>query len=227
MPIDPYKDGLTPVEKYVAETSQREPEILKELREYTMKNVERSVMISDITACQLIRILLKMSRCKKCLEVGTFTGYNALNCAITIPDDGEVIALDINEDYVKHGYPFFEKAGVRDKIKIKIGPALDTMDQLIKDDQSGTFDFVYIDAHKPEYSDYVDRSHVLLRQGGIIVIDNVLQRGSVLDPHGDWTPRYKESAICLDALNRKLGKDERFDLAMLSVDDGVTLLYKL
>ena len=215
------------VQKYVEETSSREPEILKELREYTMKNVPKGLMTSDVTGTQLIRMLLKMNKSKKCLEVGTFTGYNVLNCALTIPEDGEIIALDINEDFVKHGYPFFEKAKVREKIKVRIGPAVESMDALIKEGHSGTFDFVYIDAHKPEYKDYVERAHVLLKQGGFAVLDNMLQCGSVIDPNEKLTEYYKENAYALDTLNRALGRDERFDAVLLGFDDGVTVLYKL
>lgn len=215
------------IKKYVEETTSREPEILKELREYTNKNVQYSLMTSDITATQLIRMLLKMNKSKRCIEVGTYTGYNVLNCAITIPEDGEIIALDINEDYVKHGYPFFEKAGVRNKIKVKIGPAVESLDSLIKEGQTGTFDFVYIDAHKPEYKDYVERSHVLLKQGGIIVLDNMLQAGQVIEPHENLQERYKDNARVIDELNRALGRDERFDIVLLGIDDGVTILYKL
>lgn len=215
------------VQKYAEETSSREPAILKELREYTEKNVQNSLMTSDITATQLVRMLLKMNKSKRCIEVGTYTGYNALNCAITIPEDGEVIALDINEDYVKHGYPFFEKAGVRNKIKVKIGSALESLDTLIKEGQTGTFDFVYVDANKPEYKDYVERSHVLLKQGGFIVLDNMLQAGQVVEMNENIQERYKVNARIIDELNRALGRDERFDVVLLGIDDGVTILYKL
>ena len=117
--MNPYEtQQQSKIQKYIEETSSREPEIMKEL-EYTNKHVEKAFMTSAVIGTQLIRMLLKMNRSKRCLEVGTFTGYNVLNCALTIPEDGEIIALDINEDYVKHGYPFFEKAGVKDKSKSK------------------------------------------------------------------------------------------------------------
>jgi len=220
-----YYDELDPLDKYVEEVASKEPAILQELRAYTVKNVPYAIMVSDAMSTQMITLLLKMINAKKCLEVGAFTGYNALSCAITIPEDGKVYALDINEDYVKHGYPFFEKAGVRDKLQVIIGPAIESMDTL-KKDHTGTFDFVYIDAHKPEYKDYVERAHALLQQGGIIVLDNMLHCGQVAEL--DKLPESrKESPKALDKLNRQLRDDQRFDSVLLNMADGITILRKL
>lgn len=212
---------------YVTENSLREPDVLKELREYTVQNVPRSVMLSDVLPTQLLRMLLKLTKAKKCLEVGTYTGYNALNCALTIPKDGKVYALDLNEDFVKHGYPFFDKANVRDKLNVIIGPAIQSMDTLIEDGNTGTFDFVYIDAHKPEYKDYLERAYVLLRPEGIIAVDNTLQEGRVAKLDSEMSPRDRENAESVDKFNRSLKDDKRFDISFLNIDDGVTILYKL
>lgn len=212
---------------YIREHSLREPSVLKELREHTTANVPLAIMLTDPCESQFFRLLLNMLDAKKCMEVGTYTGYNALSCALTIPSDGIVYALDINESYVKEGYPFFEKAGVKDKIITKIAPALDTMDELISNGDDETFDFIYVDADKPGYSKYLDRAMVLLRSGGILALDNTLQGGRVTDVSAPMTDSRRSDATAMHELNKKLRLDNRFQLSFLNIADGVTLCRKL
>ena len=212
---------------YIQEHSLREPSVLKELREHTKANVPLAIMLTDPCESQFFRLLLNMLDAKKCMEVGTYTGYNALSCALTIPSDGIVYALDINESYVKEGYPFFEKAGVKDKIITKIAPALDTMDELISNGDDETFDFIYVDADKPGYSKYLDRAMVLLRSGGILALDNTLQGGRVTDVSAPMTDSRRSDATAMHELNKKLRLDNRFQLSFLNIADGVTLCRKL
>jgi len=220
--------GVRNADNYVSENSLREPAILKELREFTKANVPRALMLSDPVECQFFRMLLNMLNAKKCIEIGTFTGYNALSCALTIPFDGVVYALDINEDYVKHGYEFFEKANVKDKIIVKIAPALETLDQLIADGQRETFDFIYLDADKLSYEKYLDRAHVLLRIGGIAAIDNTLQGGNVMRLDDVDVPEHKRrDASAIHKINKGLKLDNRFQLSFLNIADGVTLCRKI
>ena len=216
------------VASYILDVSLREPNVLRELREHTKAKVQMSRMLSDPVQCQLFRLLLNMLDAKKCIEVGTYTGYNALSTALTLPEDGVVYALDVSEDFVRHGYEFFEKANVRDKIVVKIAPALETLDQLIADGGKETFDFIYIDADKENYGKYLDRALCLLRVGGIAALGNTLLGGRVMnldDP--DMEPSRKRIATVMHDLNKKLRLDNRFQLTFLNIVDGVTLCCKI
>lgn len=218
---------VRPYSKYVSDNSLREPSILKELREHTVANVSRSMMLTDPVECQLLRVILNMLDAKRCIEVGTYTGYNALSCALTIPADGVVYALDVSEAYVKEGYPFFEKANVKDKIIVKIAPALESMDQLITEGQGETFDFIYIDADKLNYENYLDRALLLLRVGGVAVLDNTLQRGRVANLTEEMSIEHRHAAEYMDKLNKKIRLDNRFQLSFLDISDGVTICRKI
>eukprot|EP00111_Clytia_hemisphaerica_P004387 TCONS_00012553-protein len=231
-PKEPVNQGIDlknsrVADKYVKENSLREPAVLKELREHTIKNVEDYDMVSDPCQIQFFRLLLNMLDAKKCIEVGTYTGYNVLSTALTIPSDGVIYALDINEDYVKEGYPFFEKAGVKDKIVVKIGPAVESLDELISKGETETFDFIYVDADKTSYEKYLDRAMLLLRCGGILAFDNMLQAGRVADLTQEMTPERRHRAEYIHKLNQKLKLDKRFQLSFLNIADGVTLCRKL
>jgi len=215
-------------DEYVSEVSLREPAILRELREHTRANVKMAGMLSDPVECQLFRLLLNMIDAKKCIEVGTYTGYNVLSTALTLPEGGVIYALDVSEDFVKHGYEFFEKANVRDKIIVKIAPALETLDQLIADGEKETFDFIYIDADKENYPNYLERALCLLRVGGIVALDNTLQNGRVMKlDDEEMKPNKKRDATVLHELNKKIRLDNRFLLSFLNIADGVTLCCKI
>ncbi|KAK0131857.1 Catechol O-methyltransferase domain-containing protein 1 [Merluccius polli] len=150
-----------------------------------------------------------------------YTGYNALNMALSIPENGTVVACEIENDYVEIARPFFKEAGVESKIDVRIQPAMQTLDELIAAGEAGTFDFAFIDADKLNYDGYYERSLQLVRKGGIVAIDNVLWSGKVVNPAADDLV-----SQALDALNKKLHKDERIDLSMLTVGDGLTLAFK-
>lgn len=216
----------SPFSKYVSDNSLREHAVLAELRDHTMKNVKRWRMLTDPVEAQFLSMLVKLVNAKKCLEVGTFTGYNALNCALAMPADGVVHALDISEEYVQHGYPFFEKANVKEKIKVHIGPAVESMDGFIKDGQTETFDFIYIDADKLGYWNYIERAYLLARIGGVIVVDNTLQKGRVADLTQEMDAERRAAAEFIHKVNQKLKTDSRFQLSFLDIADGVTVLRK-
>jgi len=216
----------SPVMTYIVENSGREPEILKELREYTMANVDMAVMVTDPLQCQLFKILLKTLDAKKCIEVGVFTGYNVLNVALCLPAGGKVYGLDISERWVNHGRQFFKKANVEDKIDITIGPAADSLEKLINEGHAGTIDFIYIDADKESYNTYYEKSLVLLRPGGIIAFDNMLQAGHVAALDKITKPSRLSACVALDRLNKKLHKDERVEVSFLNIADGVYFAMK-
>ncbi|KAG1950641.1 S-adenosyl-L-methionine-dependent methyltransferases superfamily protein [Pimephales promelas] len=170
---------------------------------------------------QLMANLAKLIKSNKTIEIGMYTGYNALNLALVVPENGRVVACEINEEYVEIAKPFFIEAGVEDKIDIHIKPAVDTLDELLSAGEAGTYDFVFIDADKKNYDTYYEKSLQLVRKGGIVAIDNVLWGGKVINPAEDDL-----SSQTIDKLNKKLYKDERIDLSMLTVGDGLTLAIK-
>ena len=168
---------------------------------------------------QFMGFLVRLLGVKRALEVGTFTGYSALSVALALPDDGRLVCCDISTDYTDIGRPFWEQAGVAGKIDLRIGPAVQTLDRLIAEGGADGFDFAFIDADKSNYDAYYERCLVLVRAGGVIAVDNVLWGGAVIDP-----AKNSADTVALRALNRKLHADERVDITMLAIGDGLTLL---
>ena len=167
-------------------------------------------------------LLLRLMGAKKVLEIGTFMGYSALCMALALPPDGTVTACDVSEDYTAIARRYWQAAGVADKITLRLAPALDTLDALLATGQAGTFDFAFIDADKVNYRHYYEKSLALLRPGGLIAIDNVLWGGDVADPDITDDP----DTIALRNLNQTLHQDDRIDLSMLVIADGLTLALK-
>ena len=227
--------GMSKEDKYITENSLRENKLLEELRQHTWKNVQGGVMLSDEVQVQHFQMILKLLNAKKCIEVGVFTGYNVLSTALTMPEDGVIYALDVSEEYMNHGKPYFERANVSHKIKPMIGKAADSLEQLIAEGHSGTVDFVYIDADKVNYELYYEKALVLLRAGGIVALDNMLWQGLVYDPtriqnlpvKPDKHKIFLEDATALRNLTKKLHKDTRIDISFLKIGDGVVFCRKL
>jgi predicted O-methyltransferase YrrM len=155
---------------------------------------------------------------RNCLEIGTFTGYSALTVAAALPADGRLICCDVSAEYTDVGRKAWAQAGVADRIDLRIGPAADTLDQLIADGRPGRFDFAFIDADKENYDRYYEQCLVLVRKGGLIAIDNMLWDGAVADPANQ-----KDSTVAIRALNAKLHEDARIDFALIPVGDGIAL----
>jgi caffeoyl-CoA O-methyltransferase len=163
-------------------------------------------------------LLMKILHAKKTLDIGTFTGYSALAVALALPKDGKVVAFDLNEEWTTTAREYWQKAGIAEKIDLKLGPAQESLQQLIDQGQSGSFDFAFIDADKANYDTYYEQSLQLVRPGGIIAIDNVLWDGKVADP-----AIHDESTLAIRNLNTKLLNDKRVIISMLPVGDGLTL----
>jgi len=206
--------------RYMTSVSLREPDVLRRLRDETAALPQNSMQISPEQG-QFMGLLVELTGARKCLEIGTFTGYSALSVACRLPDDGTLVACDISEDFTDRAKLFWEEAGVADKIDLRIGPALETLDQLLANGEGGTFDFSFIDADKVNYLGYFQRAFDLTRTGGLICIDNVLWSGAVADPS-----RNDEDTEAIRAFNAALSTDARISLSMLPIGDGLTLARK-
>ncbi|QBQ55896.1 class I SAM-dependent methyltransferase [Nitrosococcus wardiae] len=205
---------------YLLSVSLRETDILRELREETSTMPRANMQISPEQG-QFMALLIELLGAQKTLEVGVFTGYSALWVALALPSEGRIVACDIDPDWTAIAQRYWQRAGVANKIDLRLGPAIQTLDQLIEAGEAGTFDFAFIDAEKVEYEDYYQRALELLRPGGLIAVDNVLRAGRVIDP--SFTD---EDTGAIRAFNLARLKDERVTLSMVPIADGLTLARK-
>jgi predicted O-methyltransferase YrrM len=219
--MSPKTLGLEPVlQDYLLSVSLREPDVLRQLRAETANHPLAMMQIAP-EQVQFMGLLVELINAKKTLEVGVFTGYSSLAVALALPEDGHVIACDVNETYTAIARRYWELAGVSDKIDLRLAPALETLEELLASGQANTFDFIFIDADKTNYDPYYERSLQLLRPGGLIVIDNVLWGGKVADPQVE-----DADTLALRALNQKLSQDQRVSISLVPIADGLTLLRK-
>jgi predicted O-methyltransferase YrrM len=213
--------GLPPdVQTYLVEHGTREPEILRRLREETAMLPQHDMQIAPEQG-SFLALLVELIGAKRCIELGTFTGYSSLVVALAMPSDGQIVCCDLSEEWTSVARRYWTEAGVADRVDLRLGPALKTLDELIAGGASGTFDFAFIDAAKREYPDYHERIVRLLRQGGLAVYDNVLWGGEVVDES-----RQDEDTLGVRRLNDRLLRDERVTLSMIPVADGLTLVRK-
>ena len=203
--------------QYIVETGIREPAVLAELRERTAEHPANAMLLAPEQG-QLISMLVKLLGARRTLDIGTFTGYSSTVVALALPEDGETICCDVNETDTDIAREFWIKAGVESKIDLQIGPALETLDALLADGQAGTFDFSFIDADKSNYVNYFQRSLELVRVGGLIAVDNTLWNGAVLEPE----PK-KGTTVSIKAFNTYVHSEERVELVMVPIGDGLTL----
>lgn len=166
-------------------------------------------------------LLIQMLGAKKTLDIGTFTGYSALAVALALPQDGKVIACDINVEWTALAKQFWALAGVAQKIDLRLAPALDTLQALLDNGEAGTFDFAFIDADKNNYINYYEAAVKLLRPGGLIAVDNVLWDGEVVNPSNQ-----DKTTNSIRDLNQHIFNDKRVTISMLPIGDGLTLARK-
>ncbi len=204
---------------YYAAHAYREPEILKELRAETARLGGLAQMQIGPEQGAFMAMLVKLMGAKRILEVGTFTGYSSLAMALT--GDVKIIAADVSEEWTKVARKYWKKAGVEGRIELRLGPAAETLEQLLKAGEVSRFDLIFIDADKASYDTYYEGGLKLLRTGGVMLIDNVLWSGSVADPSVK-----DEDTSALRALNAKIMADTRVDLVMVPICDGVTMARK-
>jgi predicted O-methyltransferase YrrM len=205
--------------RYIDTHSLREHPAQSALREATRSHPNAGMQIGADQG-QLMALLVRLIGARRTIEIGTFTGYSALAVALALPADGRVLACDISDEYTRVGKPFWKQAGVERKIELVLGPAMATLDARLAAGEAGRYDFAFIDADKTSYDGYYERCLLLLRTGGLIVLDNMLWYGAVARPSAD------ADTLALQALNDKLHHDERVDIALLAVGDGVTLARK-
>jgi predicted O-methyltransferase YrrM len=210
-------DGI--VYEYLQSHSLREHPAQIALREATRSHPHAVMQISPEQG-QFMALLVRLLGARRTIEIGVFTGYSALAVALALPEDGKMLACDISDEYTRIGLPHWQAAGVAHKIDLQLAPALATLDARIKAGEHGSYDFAFIDADKSGYDAYYERCLTLLRGGGLIAIDNTLWSGKVAVPAED------ADTAALQALNSKLLGDERVDISMLPVGDGLTLARK-
>jgi len=205
---------------YLLAHSLREAPVLRELREETAPLKHGGMQISPEQG-QLMALLVKLLDARRTIEVGVFTGYSSLAVALALPEDGRVIACDLNEEWTAIARRYWQKAGVAHKIDLRIAAASRTLDTLLREGGAGAYDFAFIDADKGNYLAYYEKCLELTRRGGIIAIDNTLWSGSVADPAIE-----DDDTRAIRALNDKLHADARIDLSLLPIGDGLTLALK-
>ncbi|KAJ7959768.1 Caffeoyl-CoA O-methyltransferase [Quillaja saponaria] len=215
--------------QYILETSvyPREPAPLKELREVTA-NHPRAGMATAPDAGQLIDLLLKLVNARKTIELGVFTGYSLLLTALSIPEDGKIIAVDMNRETYEIGLPLIEKAGVKHKIDFIVSEALPFLDQLLQDDENeGNFDFAYVDADKINYKHYHERMLKLLKVGGVVMYDNTLWAGTVVMSDEITPEAMKTSRLSILEFNKLLAADSRVQISHAPLGDGITICMRI
>ncbi|MGH8292068.1 MAG: O-methyltransferase [Gammaproteobacteria bacterium] len=210
-------DGLY---QYLLQVSLREPPILQRLRAETAQHPKHGMQISPEQG-QFMRLLVRMLGASRCIEVGVFTGYSSLSVALALPDDGHIIACDVSAEYTAVARRYWHEAGVEKRITLHLAPALETLDALLKRGEQGRYDFVFIDADKGNYLNYYERIIRLLRPGGVIAVDNVLWDGAVIDKKDK-----SKDTVAIREFNAALHRDQRIELSMVPIGDGLTLARK-
>ncbi len=213
----PVTDGIS---AYLRQVTLREPDVLRRLREETESHPNAG-MQSAPEQCQFLHQLVTMIGARRTLEVGVFMGYSSTWVAMGLPAGGKVVACDRSEEYTARARQTWREAGVEDRIELRLGPAVDTLDALLAEGQAGAFDFAYIDADKGNYSNYYDRAFALVRPGGLITADNVFWHGEIADPN-----IHEPDMEAVRAFNQKLCDDPRILLSIVPLGDGLTVAYK-
>jgi caffeoyl-CoA O-methyltransferase len=205
---------------YMIANSVREPEILAELRAETSK-LPMAMMQIGPEQGQFMALLVRLIGAKNIVEVGTFTGYSSLAMALALGKDAHITCFDISEEYTAIARKYWAKAGVADRMELKLGPAAELLKAMLDNGARGKIDFAFIDADKTNYETYYDLVLQMLWPGGLIAIDNVLWGGDVANPK-----KKDEDTEAIRRINRKVHADERVDVSLVPIGDGLTLARK-
>ena len=203
--------------RYLLDHSLREDDVKRRLRELTMKHECARMQIAPEQG-QFMALLAEIIGARRVLEIGTFTGYSALWLASVLPPGGRLVCCDLSEEWTAIGEPFWREAGVRERIDVSVGPALETLDRLLAQGEAGRFDLAFVDADKENYLGYYERCLRLLRQGGLILFDNTLWDGAVADPQ-----KQDPETQAIRALNDALHEDRRISLSLVPIGDGLSV----
>jgi predicted O-methyltransferase YrrM len=209
-----------PLYRYLLDVSLRESPLLRRLREETAALPEARWQIAPEQG-QFMALLVQLTAARRLLEVGTFTGYSALSMAMALPADGTLLCCDIDAEHTALARRYWEEAGVAGRIELRLAPALQTLGALVREGRAGSFDLVFIDADKVNYPAYLEHALILLRSGGLLMFDNTLWSGRVLETAPD-----SADTRAIQSLNRRLKNDQRVDLSLLPLGDGLTLCRK-
>lgn len=205
---------------YVMQVGLRESDTARANRERTAQRSDSGMQIPPVQG-QLMTLLLQLMDAQRGIEVGVFTGYSSLAMAEALPRDGYLLACDINQDTTAEAAEDWARAGVADRVDLRIAPALETLDREIAAGRAGQYDFAFIDADKSSYPDYYERCMALLRPGGLVMVDNTLWHGRVIDSHDKST-----DTQAIRAFNEQLHNDDRCEVCLLPIGDGLTLARK-
>jgi predicted O-methyltransferase YrrM len=208
------------VRAYLITDGLREHPVLERVRLETASMPNAGMQVAAEEGA-LLAMLVRLLGARQVLEIGTFTGYSSTAMALALPADGRIVCCDLSTEWTDVARTAWTDAGVAGRVDLRIGPAVDTLDELLAGGQESAFDLAFIDADKPSYDAYYERCLRLLRQGGVIAIDNVLWSGRVADPSV-----HDESTDAIRALNAKIAGDERVDPVIVPVGDGLTLARK-
>jgi caffeoyl-CoA O-methyltransferase len=208
------------IREYLLAVSVRESPLLARLREETQRLPSGGMQISPEQG-RFMAFLAELIGVRRYLEVGVFTGYSSLAVALAMPADGRIVACDRSEEWTSVARRYWREAGVSEKVDLRIGFALDTLDELLEGGAGGTFDFVFIDADKESALEYYERGLQLLRQGGLFAFDNALWAGRVADPKND-----EPSTLGVRALNSRVSNDPRVSATLVPIGDGLLLATK-
>jgi predicted O-methyltransferase YrrM len=205
------------VQDYVLRWGLHEPEILARLRAETASHPRAQMQIAPEQG-EILAMLVELLDARRCLEIGTFTGYSSLAVALALPEDGRIVCCDVSEEYTSVARRYWAEAGVAHKVDLRLGPAVETLDTLLAEGAEGTFDLAFIDADKPSYPAYWERCLELVRSGGLVVLDNVLWGGAVADESAT-----DPSTVTMRRVNEAIASDPRVRHLMLAIADGMTI----